>query len=203
MKFLKGKDIRVLSDYCLSIKNEKEDPILFYLNIILWETLYLSIEQSLYLNRNHLNILNSFERGKTTNRGFRVFITISSIERYIDFFLLFFNFIYRGFKDLNNREPSYLSFRKEERALLNRLIGLTSKILEEEGDNLEFIRKRVNLSKNLKNKLFQIRNRDLFRVNISNSLEEEEEEEEGEEEEEEDDEEPLEEDNLFEDIDKE
>jgi hypothetical protein len=44
IKFLKGKDIRILSDYCLFIKDEKEDPILFYLNIILRETLYLSIE---------------------------------------------------------------------------------------------------------------------------------------------------------------
>jgi len=69
-QFLLNKDLKRLISYFRGI--EEEEELLQVLSSSLEQVLYSSIKKCFYLERIHFITLNSFEKGKKTNKGFKV-----------------------------------------------------------------------------------------------------------------------------------
>ena len=68
---------------------KKEEKLLEILIINLKEVLYLSLNKAIFLNKVHLNVLNSFEPNKIKNRGFKILLNNNNRIKYFNFFNIF------------------------------------------------------------------------------------------------------------------
>ena len=152
----------------------KEEKVLEILIINLKEILYLSLEKSIFLNKIHLNILNSFKDNKIRNKPFQPIITSNSQVKYFNFFSLFLIFFFRALsKDLEEN----ISYFKVDNSivtiynLLKNNIELSLKKGREE-DYLKLSNKSLKRSKKTLNKKLE-----RFRLNnLTNNQEDLEEE---------------------------
>ena len=151
----------------------KEEKVLEVLVINLKEILYLSLEKSIFLNKIHLNILNSFEDNKIRNKPFQPIITSNSRVKYFNFFSLFLIFFFKALsKDLEEN----ISYFKVDNSIVTIYNLLKNKIElfleEEEEDYLELSNKSLEKSKKTLNKKLE-----RFRLNnLTNNQEDLEEE---------------------------
>jgi superfamily II DNA helicase RecQ len=154
---------------------DKEEEPLEILVVNLKEILYLSLEKSIYLNKIHLNLLNSFEGGKTRNKGFKVLLNGDSRVTYFNFFSDYFIFLFRS---LNYKKRVFKTSRPFL-ALVESLKRLAALKLNENINNLEDNNSNLKLvKKSLSKKLNRARTKQ-FLSNKEELEDEEDEEEEG------------------------
>ena len=114
------------------------------------EILYLSLEKSLFLNKIHLNILNSFEDNKIRNKPFKPLLNNNTQVKYFNFFSQFIIFFFRVLKgNLNNN--SYFKVNNNIVIIYQTLIDLINLKLEED-NYLELSNKSLKKNKELINK---------------------------------------------------
>ena len=132
-EYISFKTNKVLVELVAPIK--KDELILNVLIINLKELLYLSLEKSTFLNKVHLNILNSFEDNKIRNKPFSPLLRAKTRVNYFNFFSLFLSFFFRALSKALNKEASpFFKVSSSTLSLFNNLIDLVSNKLEEEGD---------------------------------------------------------------------
>ena len=143
--------------------------------------LYLSLEKSLFLNKVHLNILNSFQLNVIKNKGFKPLLNASSRIHYFNFFSTFLAFIFRSFIDNSFQTLKLYTLSLILVRSLQDLQDLAMLKLEEEEDST--INKRSkkglnNIKKSLNYKLnkLKVKNLDLETLEEEEEHEEEEEE---------------------------
>lgn len=149
-EYISFKTNKVLVELVAPIK--KDELILNVLIINLKELLYLSLEKSTFLNKVHLNILNSFEDNKIRNKPFSPLLRAKTRVNYFNFFSLFLSFFFRALSKALNKEASpFFKVSSSTLTLFNNLIDLVSNKLEEEGD---YILELGNKSLKSKKKVF-------------------------------------------------
>jgi hypothetical protein len=84
LEYINKHNIKDLVDLIKPL--DKNEKILKVLVLNLEEMLYLSLEKSIFLNRYHLNLLNSFEAGKVRNKGLKPLLNSSTRIAYFKFF---------------------------------------------------------------------------------------------------------------------
>ena len=75
-------------------KKEKRNQVLIN---NLKEVLYLSLNKTVFLNKVHLNLLNSFELNRLGNRPFKPLLNSTTRVKYFEFFNWFLLFVFRAF----------------------------------------------------------------------------------------------------------
>ncbi|KAN0099058.1 hypothetical protein V8E51_012833 [Hyaloscypha variabilis] len=84
VEYIHKYNINDLVELCAPLK--EGESVLEVLAVNLKEMLYLSLEKVTFLNKSHLNILNSFEASKTRNKPFKPLLNSETRVRYFGFF---------------------------------------------------------------------------------------------------------------------
>lgn len=135
------------------------------------EILYLSLEKSLFLNKIHLNILNSFEDNKIQNKPFKPLLNNNTRVKYFNFFSQFIIFFFRVLKESNNN--SYFKANNRIVSIYQTLKDLIDLKIKED-NYLELSNKSLKKNKGLINKrLNKFRFNNLINCSNSDSKEEE------------------------------
>jgi hypothetical protein len=149
-EYISFKTNKVLVELVAPIK--EDELVLEILIINLKELLYLSLEKSTFLNKVHLNILNSFEDNKIRNKPFSPLLRSKTRVSYFNFFSLFLSFFFRALsKALNKEAKPFFKVSSSTLSLFNNLIDLVSNKLNKEGD---YILELGNKSLKSKRKVF-------------------------------------------------
>jgi hypothetical protein len=162
----------------------KEEKVFTILVDHLKEILYLSLEKSLFLNKIHLNLLNSFQLHVTRNKGFKPLLNSNSRVSYFTFFSLFLLFLLRSFNDNSYKDLKLYSLSSTLTRNLEELMRLAKLKLEEEEEErakgAKSIKKGLNsIRKSLNYKLNRLRVKNLD-LDINEEEDEESDKEEGE-----------------------
>jgi superfamily II DNA helicase RecQ/predicted RNA binding protein with dsRBD fold (UPF0201 family) len=129
----------------------KEELVLEVLVLNLKEILYLSLEKSIFLNKIHLNILNSFEPNKIRNKPFQPMLTSNTRVKYFNFYALFLAFVYRALSKSLEDNTSYFKASSSIVTMFNSLNDLVDLKLEED-NYLELSNKALKQNKKSINK---------------------------------------------------
>ena len=149
-EYISLKTNKVLVELVAPIK--KDEIVLNVLIINLKELLYLSLEKSTFLNKVHLNILNSFEDNKIRNKPFSPLLRAQTRVNYFNFFSLFLSFFIRALNKVVCKEASpFFKVSPSTLTLFNNLTDLVSDKLKEDGD---YILELGNKSLKSKKKIF-------------------------------------------------
>jgi len=191
LEFITSKDKQVL--FKLVAPLSKEEKVLEVLVNHLKEMLYLSLEKSLFLNKVHLNLLNSFQLHVIKNKGFKPLLNSSSRVSYFTFFSLFLLFLLRSFNNNSYKDLKLYSLSSTLTRNLEELTRLAMLKLEEEEEEItkgaKSIKKGLNsIRKSLNYKLNRLRVKNIYEEedeesdkegeDLENEVEEEEDEEE-------------------------
>ena len=191
LEFITSKDKQVLLKLVTPLS--KEEKVLEVLVNHLKEMLYLSLEKSLFLNKVHLNLLNSFQLHVIKNKGFKPLLNSSSRVSYFTFFSLFLLFLLRSFNNNSYKDLKLYSLSSTLTRNLEELIRLAMLKLEEEEEEItkgaKSIKKGLNsIRKSLNYKLNRLRVKNIYEEedeesdkegeDLENEVEEEEDEEE-------------------------
>ena len=114
-----------------------ENYILQVLVLNLKKTLYLSIKKSVFLNKVHFNILNSFEDNKVRNKPFKPLLNASTRIKYFNFFSQFLIFFYRALKFNSRNNIFFFKINNSIITIISTLNKLVNNqlILEENKEN--------------------------------------------------------------------
>jgi hypothetical protein len=110
----------------------KEEIALDILVLNLKEILYLSLEKSIFLNKTHLNILNSFQPNKIRNKPFQPLLNNNTRIKYFNFFSLFLIFFFRALSKGLEGDISYFKASPNIVSIYNSLKNLVNQKLEED-----------------------------------------------------------------------
>ena len=132
-----------------------EEKVLEVLVLNLKEILYLSLEKSIFLNKIHLNILNSFEDNKIRNKPFKPLLNTQTRVKYFNFFSSFFIFFFRALSKSLETDISYFKVTQNIVSIFRTLISLVNRKIEADDNNyLELSNKSFQESrKTINNKL--------------------------------------------------
>ena len=179
LEFITSKDKQVLLKLVAPLS--KEEKVLEVLVDHLKEMLYLSLEKSLFLNKVHLNLLNSFQLHVIKNKGFKPLLNSSSRVSYFTFFSSFLLFLLRSFNDNSYKDLKLYSLSSTLTRNLEELMRLA--MLKLEGVEEELAKGAKSIKKGL-NSIRKSLNYKLNRLRVKNlDLEVNEEEEESDKEE--------------------
>ena len=117
----------------------KEDKVLKVLVLNLKDILYLSLEKSIFLNKVHLNILNSFEDNKIRNKPFKPLLNASTRIKYFNFFSLFLTFFYRALKFSSNNQISYFKVDNSIVTIIKTLNNLVNEKINFDKDQEDYL----------------------------------------------------------------
>lgn len=130
LEFLQNKDKQKLLKLLQPLS--KEEQALGVVVDVLKEMLYLSLEKSLFLNKIHLNLLNSFQLNVTLNKGFKPLLNSNSRVKYFNFFSAFVIFLLRSFNTGSYRSLKLYSLDSKAISQLQSLESLAQAKLEED-----------------------------------------------------------------------
>ena len=108
----------------------KEEVVLEVLVLNLKELLYLSLDKSIFLNKVHLNILNSFKDNKIRNKPLKP-IDSSSRVKYFKFFCFFLVFFFRALSKGLEKNIAYFKVDNSIVTIYTTLIDLVNQKLRE------------------------------------------------------------------------
>jgi len=123
----------------------EEEEVLQILVFNLKEMLYLSLEKSIFLNKVHLNILNSFEDNKIRNKPFKPLLNASTRIKYFNFFSQFLIFFFRVLKFNSNKSTIFFQVNNSILTIVKSLNNLVNTKINLDEDKDEYL-KLNNLS---------------------------------------------------------
>jgi hypothetical protein len=132
---------------------KENEKVLEVLVLNLEELLYLSLEKTVFLNKIHLNILNSFEDNKIRNKPFKPLLTNNTRVRYFRFFSLFLIFFFRALSKSLEKNSFYFRVDNSIVTIYKKLKDLVDlKLGEEQEDYLELSNQALKKSRRSINK---------------------------------------------------
>ena len=176
IEYINKYNTKDLVDLVAPLSKEEKELEVLVLN--LKEILYLSLEKSIFLNKIHLNILNSFEPNKIRNKPFKPLLTSNSRIKYFNFFSIFLVYFFRALSKGIEENITYFKASNNIVIIYNALKDLVNLKLQKD-NYLELSNKALKKStKTINKKLNKYKLNSLISNKISESKEEEEEEEE-------------------------
>jgi Orsellinic acid/F9775 biosynthesis cluster protein D len=165
IEYINKYNIKDLIDLVVPLK--EDEKVLEVLVLNLKEVLYLSLDKSIFLNKVHLNILNSFEDNKIRNKPFKPLLNSSTRVKYFNLFSLFIIFFFRALSKSLKEKTSYFKVDNSIIIIYNTLKSLIREKLEEEKDDyLELSNNSYkNKKKSINNKLNSLKLNSIINLN--------------------------------------